>query len=275
MNSNHDLATLAAYSMQLNSALCESKLFTACQKLTQDLRLLLNKVDSNFYDNDEGIFSKQIIYRILEELLGCIGCLKEGAFRASRPHMRALLELFATTVLIDNDSKNNNKKKYLKRFNRFDEIEYYKIYHKHNDAIVDLPEKNLLKPFEELHDELLSIFNKKTKEELLKMKSWTGNCKITQLVNQLTHQKVELKNYRILCLFVHCSPLIKYSTTHLFREFNTTEEEMLGRTIAYVLHIFTYLKERKFADECIIKQFSDVFFSVAGTLTPIVKNLVI
>lgn len=110
MNSNHDLAILTDYSIRLNSALSESKLLTACQKLTQDLRILLNNVDSNFYSTDHGIFSKQIIYKLMEHLLGYIGSVKESAFSASRNHMRTLLELFATTVIIDIDSKNNYKK---------------------------------------------------------------------------------------------------------------------------------------------------------------------
>lgn len=92
-------------------------------------------------------------------------------------------------------------------------------------------------------------------------------------MEQLPHKEFETKNYSILSLYVHCSPVLQYSKADLFREFNTREAEMLARSIAYVAYTFRYLQERKFADEYTIKKFRDVFFSVAPTVSPIVKNL--
>ena len=139
----------------------------------------------------------------MEELTGYIGDLKEGALLASSHHMRVLIELFATVEAIVIDTKNDHKKSYLKRYIRFHEIVYYKIYHQHEGTILELPEEisyKYFKEYAELPDELLSIFNKKRKDQLVQMQTWRGDCSIKDLLEQLPHRKEHLKNYDHLCL---------------------------------------------------------------------------
>ena len=220
---------------------------------------------------DRGIFAKDITYRILEELTGYIGDLKEGALLASSHHMRVLIELFATVEAIVIDTKNDHKKSYLKRYIRFHEIVYYKIYHQHEGTILELPEEisyKYFKEYAELPDELLSIFNKKRKDQLVQMQTWRGDCSIKDLLEQLPHRKEHLKNYDHLCLFTHCSPLVKYYKTQLFPEFKSSDENMLPITLRYAVDIFIHLKSVPFSDESTIKRLQDVFLSVAPSLVP-------
>lgn len=256
------------YRNQMENTLMRNDLFVSFESLISKLMVLSGKKEIVYSESNEGIFAKKVIYRLLEESSGYIADLKNGAFFASSHHTRALIELYATTVIVD--SENGRKKRFLERFIRFPEVEYYKIYQKHKDSLLDLPEELLDKFFHqysELKDDLLIVFNKKTKDELLEMQSWRGNCNIENLLEKLP-DKTHMKNYDRLCLFTHFSSFARRSETELFPTFTPSNEEMLTITIKYAVDSYFYLRDKKYFREITIEQLDEVFSAVAPFLLP-------
>ncbi len=236
---------------------------------------ILEELESEFPAGIAGVFAKEVIHRLMEESSGYIGDLKQGAFFASNHHTRALMELYATTVLMN--SETGKKKRFLERFIRFPEIEFHKIYQKHKDSILDIPDeipKKYFSEYAELKDDLLEIFDKKTKDDLLKMNNWRGNCNIENLLQILPCSEVHKKNYDKLCLFIHISSFTRSSETELFPTFSSINELMLAVTIKYAIDSYFYLRNEKFFDETSIKKLDEVFSPIAPALLPKLRRLV-
>ncbi len=253
----------------------ENELFLAFENVIDTLGVLLHKQEIVFLNSPEGIFAKEVIFRLYEESLGYLADFREGAFFASNHHTRALSELFATVVLISSDK--NNKKRYLERFIRFPEIEFYKIYHRHEDSVLDLNSEILEKYFKkyaELNDDLLEIFNKKNKDELLTMESWRGNCNIEKLFEKLPDNKVHSKNYGKLCQFVHISSFVRRSETGLFPVFTLNNELMLAITVKYVFDSYVYIRDQRFFDEENIRRLDEVFSPIVAPLLAKIEPLI-
>lgn len=261
--------------MNIEKQLRQSDLFVAFEGAISKLMVLSARKEICFSSSNEGSFAKEVIHRLLEESLGYIGDLKQGAFFAAKHHTRALIELYASTAIID--SENGRKKRFLERFIRFPEIEFHKIYQKHKDSILDLPDEVLEKFFlqyADLQDDLLQIFNKKTKDELLQMKNWRGNCKIENLLDMLPNKEVHIKNYDKLCLFTHISSFTRCSESELFESFSSGDEQMLAVTIKYAIDSYFYLRNERFFDKINIQKLDDVFSAIAPSLLPKLTRLI-
>jgi len=261
--------------MQTEKILRQNDLFVAFEGAVSKLMVLSSKKEISFLSSNEGAFAKEVIHRLLEESSGYIGDLKQGAFFPAKHHIRALLELYATTAIVD--SEKGRKKRFLERFIRFPEIEFYKIYQKHKDSILDLPQEileNYLHRYADLKDDLLVIFNKKTKADLLRMKSWRGNCNIENLLSMLQSNEVHIKNYDKLCLFTHFSSFTRCSESELFPTFSAEDEQMLALTFKYAIDSYFNLRNERFFDETAIKKLDDVFSPLAPVLLPKLSRLI-
>jgi hypothetical protein len=228
----------------------------------------------DFFDSNGGVFAKEVIHRLLEEASGYIGDLKQGAFFAAKHHARALMELYAVTALVN--SEVGKKKRFLERFIRFPEIEFYKIYKKHKDSILDLTEEireDFFCQYAELKDDLLKIFNKKSKDELLKMETWRGNCNIENLLRMLPNNEVHIKNYDKLCLFTHFSSFTRCSETELFPKFTAGDEQMLAVSIKYAIDSYFFLRNEIFFNKTSIEKLDEVFLPIEPILLPKINRL--
>lgn len=255
------------YRMQMEKTLRQNDLFVAFEGLVSKLMVLLANEGVDFFDSNEGVFAKEVIHRLLEEASGYIGDLKQGAFFAAKHHTRALMELYAVTALVD--SEIGKKKRFLERFIRFPEIEFYKIYKKHKDSILNLPEEireEFFYQYGELKDDLLKIFNKKSKDELLEIETWRGNCNIENLLRMLPKNEVHIKNYEKLCLFTHFSSFTRRAETELFPKFTAGDEQMLTVSIKYAMDSYFFLRKEKFFNKTVIKKLDEVFSSIAPIL---------
>ena len=263
------------YFAELKKNLYGDPLFLQFEEIIYELRTFLDSKEANFPNSNEGVFAKEVMHRVCEESLAYIGCLEKGAFFASEHHYRALIELYATTVFIAFGK--GKKKRFLERFIRYSEIEFYKVYHDKKSAIFKFPKEILEEYFSQyadLDEELLKIYNKKTKEDLLTIKSWRGSCSIENLLSELPHAKEDYKQiYDNMCLFIHFSAVIKASELERFPNFDEIRKEMLAITMKSVIDIYSYLRgddyivtSEKFFTKEMIKKLDDIFLKAVPDL---------
>ncbi len=113
------------YYAKLKQKLYDYPLFLNFEEVIYELRDFLDSKEISFPNSNEGLFAKEVMHRVCEDSLAYIGCLEKGAFFASGHHYRSLIEVYATTVSIV--SGKGEKKRFLERFIRFSEIEFYKV----------------------------------------------------------------------------------------------------------------------------------------------------
>ncbi|NGX55456.1 MAG: hypothetical protein KR126chlam2_01091 [Chlamydiae bacterium] len=273
----HDIIPLCAIDPDLEekahldaiaAQLAESALFTQFSRAIKKLRIALHQGLLTFGQSVEERFAKEIIYRLMEESLAYLGNLRNGTFSAGCHNIRALLELYATVEYVMSDT--GKKKNFLERFNLYPTVEFHKVFHQYPDAFISLPEelsRKHLSEYENLPPEFVKIFGKNTLEEVLEMKNWRGNCKISNLLDKCPSSKTAKANYDKLSLFTHISSICRRSETVVFPKFDKGTEAML--LIAVRLTVFSYicLKQHDIPESVLQNKLDDIFLPLADVLS--------
>jgi len=79
----------------LEGKLLENKIFSDFENIIGSLAILTEEDKLCFSEDAEGYLASEVLFRILDEGMGFLGCVKQGGFYASLHHLRSLIELFA------------------------------------------------------------------------------------------------------------------------------------------------------------------------------------
>jgi len=258
----------ALYLKNLQMELEESDLYVEFRQVIRKLRHAFFKNDIQFENSANQNFAKEVFYRIMEESLAYLGSLRDGTFFAANHHTRALLELNATVEYVL--SKPGKEKEFIERFHLFPHLAFYKVFHKHHDALLKLSEdicKEFFFDYNELHSEIFDAFGKNSEEELLKLSCWQGGAKIATLFQMCTHPEIVKADYSKLCLFTHFSSICRRSQLEVFPKFCKTTERMLLITVRYAVFSYVSIKQEGLLDFVTQDKLDGIFLPLSNVLT--------
>ncbi len=256
------------YNEKLRKQLEKSDLYVSFTKAAKKLRYTLNSGGLVFDDTKEQSFAKEIIYRIMEEALAYIVNLQQGIFFAATHHIRALLELYASTEYVLSEAGRKNR--FLERFHQFPNLTFYKVFHQHDNAFLKLSEeicKQFFSEFDELKPEIFEAFGKKKPEELLQLPTWLGNAKIATLFEACSKPEIIKSDYTKLCLFTHLSSICRRSNSEVFPTFCKIQEALLITTVRYSAFCYVCIKQNDLLNAAVQDKLDDIFLPLAEPLT--------
>lgn len=257
----------ASYLKELQSQLVQSDLYLKYTQTARALRYTLHHGQLKFDNSAEQSFAKEVIYRVMEESLAYIASLCQGLFFSTNHNLRALLELYAIIEHILSDA--GKKQKFLKRFHLFPSIAFHKVLHQHDDAFLKLSKdicKEFFSEYGELNSEILDVFNVKSQEKLLKLRTWRGNMQISNLFEMCPKPEIIKSDYAKLCLFTHISSVCRRSETEAYPNFCKTKETMLFVATRYAAFGYACIKQHTLLNPVLQDKLDDIFDPLVDAL---------
>lgn len=201
----------------------------------KDLQIIFDEYD------DIGIFCEDILRKLLNESVGFLGDLKQGAFFASLHHFRALIELYASAFYCFSDE--GKEKKALEKYICFSKAFFYQKLQTDSSYLGLSQEKiNKLKnEYEMFKLRLGSVFDLKKN-----IKSWRGGLSIEDLLAKLPDSYT--KDYEAVCHCIHFSPLLVPSKRGLL-SLPYYWDFILYRFVNHVLDLCSLILDQNCMDE--------------------------
>ena len=255
------------YLDSLRTQLNKSDLYLQFSESVKKLRYTLHHNELEFGDSVEQRFGKEVIYRVMEESLAYLANLCQGTFFAGNHNLRALLEQYAVVEYVLSDT--GKKKKFLDRFDLFPSAAFHKVFHQYDNEFLVLSEdlcREYLSEYEELPLEIFDAFGVKNKDEVLKLRTWLGNAKISTLFEMCPKPEVIKLDYVRLCLFTHVSSVVRRSSLEVFPGFTRTKETMLLVAVRYAIFSIICLKQHSLFDYILQDKLDSIFLPLTNII---------
>ena len=233
--------TLQEYQSEIQFFLQRHQLFCGLETYIDNIISSMKDIMIVFNDDNIGLFSEDILRKVLYESSGFLGDLQQGDFFASLHHFRALIELYASAFYCFSDE--GKKRKMIEKYLYFPKAFFYQKLHVESSYLGLNQEKidKLKKEYEKFEPVLSSLFNLKKR-----IRSWRGGLSIEDLLAKLP--SIHSKNFEVACHCTHLSPLLAHSKRGLWG-FPYYWDYILFDVITYVLDCSLLIVQQNCIDD--------------------------
>lgn len=231
---------------ELRNRLARHPLFYHLELTIGVLLILIEEKKIRFHDTHEGNFCTDILFKLVDETSGFLGCLNQGSFYSSLHHTRALVELHATIQFCFATDKKNMFEKYYMYTKVRRHILFLDATHGSNSWNLSVSDREFLeKNYGMLDTNALAILGYKDLEQARAKMRKSSNWFIS-LEELLKHAgESHGATYERLCYFTHFSPLTDRSKQVVFG-FPAWWEQTLNLTAYYFLECLIALRSSNY-----------------------------
>lgn len=221
-----------------------------------------NKININ--NTNKEIFCNDLFCKILDEGAAFISCLKSGSLYSALHHTRALIEIYS--LVSKSFSNENNFEKYLNRYINYRKVVISNRIQEQTRGIKDwgLSQDFIEQNSNIQHDSLKKHFKISSKEDLSKIKAWTGKSKIKDFLSSLT-DKAHINNYDFICCYTHPTG---FRTSDLVGgpELPPHYKEFLFISVKYLFDSLSHLVQTNFLSESSKDALREILYSITEDL---------
>lgn len=258
--------------IDLADFLSKNKLFYDLETVMGNLILLIQDRKLQFSADSGGLFAHGIVFKILDETTGFLGCIKQGSFYSAFHHSRALIELYA--IINYCFSKEGQNSGALVLFEQYKVLRRHVLYLELEDGNNqwNFSEENkqfFKKNYSSLDPKILEVFKFKNIEEARKeiklSSSWLPR-KIIRFNEMIEKAGIpHSANYEKLCYYAHFSPLSDRTQKSSFG-LPDWWEEMLTITADYTFKCYAFVHNTNYITDESKQLLNEVFSKLEPAL---------